>query len=117
MRTFSEHLGNDATTFGDALHTEVYGQPAVPPASPWLGAARPAKPLLDAAADNTGQQDASGDGPASAGESRALFVAAPGDSVPVRWWLVQSLGAWISAGRSGSCRRTDNRWRCCRTGR
>lgn len=92
MRTFSEHLGNDATTFGDALHADVYGQPAVPPASPWLGSARPAKPLLGAAADNTGQQDASGDGPASAGESRALFVAAPGDSVPVRWWLVQSLG-------------------------
>ncbi|HKW10498.1 MAG TPA: family 10 glycosylhydrolase [Gemmatimonadaceae bacterium] len=92
MRTLSAHLGTDAMTFGDLLHTEVYAQPALPPASPWLGAARPAKPLLGAAADNTGQQDANGDGPAAAGELRALFVAAPSDSVPVRWWLVQSLG-------------------------
>ncbi|HEY7233083.1 MAG TPA: family 10 glycosylhydrolase [Gemmatimonadaceae bacterium] len=91
MRTLSARLGGETTTFGDALHTEVYAQPALPPASPWLGAARPAKPLLGAA-DDTGQDDANGDGPDLASASRALFVAAPGDSVPVRWWLVQSLG-------------------------
>ncbi|MFI5228566.1 MAG: glycoside hydrolase family 10 protein [Gemmatimonadales bacterium] len=54
----------------------MYREPALVPAFPWLGAAVPAAPLVAAAGT---------DG------SAALSVA-PGDSVHVRWWLIQTLG-------------------------
>jgi uncharacterized lipoprotein YddW (UPF0748 family) len=94
LRTFGERLSaGDSTTFGDELRAEEYADPALPPASPWLGDARPAKPLLGfPEADPTLQNGNSGDGPATTEAARAVFVATPGDSVAVRWWMIQTLG-------------------------
>jgi uncharacterized lipoprotein YddW (UPF0748 family) len=61
--------------------SESYQERAIVPAYPWLGARVPAPPLVTLAA---------GDGPAA-------FTIAPGDSTPVRWWLIQTRGrdgAW-----------------------
>ena len=54
----------------------MYREPALVPAYPWLGAAAPAAPVV---------QSAGTDG------AKALSIA-PGDSVHVRWWLIQTLG-------------------------
>ena len=96
LRTFGEPLNGDSTTFGAALRNAVYAEPALPPASPWLGDAVPAPPQLGTpgAVEQAGSP-AAGDGPApnEYGSGRTLLRATPGDSVPVRWWLVQTLGA------------------------
>ena len=74
----------------DRLATELapeYQDRALVPAFPWLGSQAPAVPVLAASA---------GDGPA------ALTVT-PGDTIAVRWWLVQSRrlgGAWTTTLRS-----------------
>jgi len=85
---------DDSTTFGDELRATTYGSVALPPASPWLGSASPAKPLLAPADAEILQENGSGqDGSmSSATTTRAAFIAIPGDTVAVRWWLVQSLG-------------------------
>jgi uncharacterized lipoprotein YddW (UPF0748 family) len=62
----------------------VYREPALVPAFSGLGAAAPAAPRIDLVAPR---------GPAS-------YTIAPGDTVPVRWWLIQSRnpsGEWTSA--------------------
>jgi hypothetical protein len=90
MRTLLAPVAGDTTTFGAALRTAEYATPAVPPASPWLGDAAPATPRLLVPGDAV-QQGVSGDGVPSL-TSNALVTAAAGDSVPVRWWVVQTLG-------------------------
>jgi len=42
------------STFDEVLEREVYHQPALVPASPWLGRAQPSKPKLTAAASHPG---------------------------------------------------------------
>jgi hypothetical protein len=54
----------------------LYSERAIVPAFPWLGADAPATPVVDIVRDT---------GPAS-------FTIAPGDSVAVRWWLIQTRG-------------------------
>lgn len=96
MRTLLAPLEGDTTTFGAELRTTEYATPAVPPASPWLGDAAPAMPRLLVPGDAL-QQGAVGDGAPSL-TSNALVTVAAGDTVPVRWWVVQTLGI-------------DGRWR------
>ena len=99
LRAFSEYLNGDGTTFGDALRVAEYAAPALPPASPWLGAAAPAMPVLAPPTELGMQQGSASDDPIRPGSlTRAVLLASPGDTVPVRWWLVQTLG-------------TDDRWR------
>ena len=99
LRTFGEHLHGDSATFGDALRVAEYGEPALPPASTWLGAAAPAMPLLAPPSEGTVQQgSAIDDAVHPSSLTRAIVVASPGGAVAVRWWLVQTLG-------------TDERWR------
>lgn len=94
MRTLLSYVGSDTMTFGQSLRSTEYGIPALPPASPWLGGATPAAPRLMAPTDSAPQQ--LGDG-----EDRSRSLAAPGpvitviagDSLRVRWWVVQTLGA------------------------
>ncbi len=76
---------------GDLLRDDAYRTAAIPPASPWLGAAAPAAPLVTPVAE-----------PLSVSEvvhriegkaAPAVDVArAPGDTVNLRWWVVQLRG-------------------------
>jgi len=59
----------------DALETEVYAQPALIPASPWLGSGRPPKPALTVA-------EASG--------NRLRVIWAAGNASKPSLWLVQA---------------------------
>jgi uncharacterized lipoprotein YddW (UPF0748 family) len=95
LRTFRQRLSaGDSTTVGDELRAQEYADPALPPASPWLGDARPAKPVLGLPdADAALQNENSGDGPATTEAARAVLIATPGDSVGVRWWMIQTLGS------------------------
>jgi uncharacterized lipoprotein YddW (UPF0748 family) len=96
LGTFAMRLGGDSTTFGDALRAESYAEPALPPASPWLGDAEPAPPVLANPASTGIQQSgsAASDGPLpNDPPARMALTAVAGDSVPVRWWLVQTLDA------------------------
>ena len=73
----------DSDRLGKTL-SGLYAEPAIVPAFPWLGAKAPAPPLLEVVRDGA---------PAS-------FTIAPGDSVPVRWWLIQTRGRnglWTTA--------------------
>ena len=77
MSALFAHDGQLATE----LRGGAYREPALVPPFPWLGDAAPAAPRLATIA---------ADGPASVSMT-------PGDSVPVRWWLVQlrdSTGHW-----------------------
>ena len=68
-----------------------YVERALVPPFPWLGAQTPAVPVVSVS---------DGDGPAS-------VTITPGDSVSVRWWLVQSHssnGVWTSALRPANQR-------------
>jgi uncharacterized lipoprotein YddW (UPF0748 family) len=65
----------------------TYGERALVPAFPWLDATVPAAPLVTVVTV---------DGPTS-------FTIAPGDSTPVRWWLIQTRGRdgqWTTTLRS-----------------
>ena len=64
------------TTISRATLRRSYRERALVPASPWLVARAPAAPLVSVV--NT-------DGP-------ARFIVTPGDSVRVRWWLIQTRG-------------------------
>ncbi len=66
----------DNDRLGAGLASAMYQQRAMVPSFPWLGATVPAPPFLTVV---------SGDKPIS-------LSITPGDSVPVRWWLVQTLG-------------------------
>jgi hypothetical protein len=69
----------NTSAIGERLRTTVYTEPALFPAMPWLGGAPPAAPRV------------------SSTIVEAVEVA-PGDSVVVAWWMVQTLGI-------------DGRWR------
>ena len=78
--------GARAAALGERLASESYPTAAIPPASPWLGAAVPAMPRVVACADG------------------ALQVAA-GDTVTVRWWVAQwrdAAGRWQQQLRTGT---------------
>src|SRR5690348_15215600 len=92
LRTFARRLEGDTATFGDELRDEIYGEPALPPASPWLGDTTPAAPILGPSGRGVQQAGAPGDDLAEPPSAVALTVM-PGDSVAVRWWLVQTLGS------------------------
>jgi hypothetical protein len=97
LRAFTELVDGDTAVFGDELRAAVYGEPALPPASPWLGNASPAAPVLGAGPRVIEQTGSTGEA-APNDEPAVAFTATPGDTVPVRWWLVQTLGS-------------DGRWR------
>jgi uncharacterized lipoprotein YddW (UPF0748 family) len=84
------------SAFDEALEREVYGQPALVPAAPWLGTGRLVKPTLAAGNYGTG--------------SKATFSWTPGSSANAWLWLVQtrSDGDWRTeilpgARRSRAC--------------
>jgi uncharacterized lipoprotein YddW (UPF0748 family) len=78
-----------SNSIGESLRTSVYAEPALFPATPWLGSAPPAAPIV----------------------LRALGEAVevvPGDSIRVAWWMVQSLGTdgrWRMTLKRGTDRR------------
>jgi uncharacterized lipoprotein YddW (UPF0748 family) len=68
----------------DRLRGDVYATPAIVPAFPWLAGEAPAAPKVAISQ------------PAQASPMVELI---PGDSTPVRWWVVQSLrgdGTWTT---------------------
>lgn len=93
LRTFAQRLDGDTAAFGDELHEEIYREPALPPASPWLGDAAPAAPVLGAGPRDLEESGTLGDGVATDPSLVPAIVATPGDTVPVRWWLLQTLSA------------------------
>ena len=110
MRTLLAYVDNDTSTFGAELRATGYATPALPPASPWLGGAAPAEPKLVPSPDSSPTPAGDGDDrQRTVSLTSAPLVVTPGDSVPVRWWVVQTLGAdgrWsertlLARGRSG----------------
>ncbi len=71
---------------------DLYAAPALVPASPWLGARRPAAPLLELV-----------DGPAGDASLRIT----PGDATPVRFWTIRYYDGtdWYTAIIDGAARR------------
>jgi len=72
---------------GDRLGTDVasasYGERALVPAFPWLGASTPAPPVVTVIL----------------GDSASSFSVTPGDSTRVTWWLIQTHGRdgrWVT---------------------
>jgi uncharacterized lipoprotein YddW (UPF0748 family) len=77
------------TAIGEYLRTGVYAEPALWPATPWLGSKPPASPRVTQTI------------------LEGLDVA-PGDSTSVAWWAVQTLGTdgrWRTTIKRGSDRR------------
>ena len=72
-------------TVTNELARTVFGERAVPPASPWLDATAPARPLVTVS-ETTG----------AAGAREWTLALAPGDADAVRWWIVRWRvnGAW-----------------------
>ncbi len=80
-------LANAEGGLGDRLAASLYAAPALPPASPWLGATVPAAPRFAGCAGPTGPNDP------------GLLTVAPGDSTRVRWWLARwrdTRGGWTT---------------------
>jgi uncharacterized lipoprotein YddW (UPF0748 family) len=93
MRTLLAPMAGDTITFGAALRVAEYATPALPPASPWLGDARPAAPRLASVQDDSIAQIGDGDArPRTLSLTSSPLIATPGDSVAVRWWVVQTYG-------------------------
>lgn len=95
-------LANAAGGLGDQLAATLYADPALPPASPWLGAAVPAAPRFVGCAE-----------PGEANDLGALRVAA-GDSTTVRWWLTRwrdAHGGWTTRVLAGETRVISTRFR------
>jgi uncharacterized lipoprotein YddW (UPF0748 family) len=77
------------TAIGERLRTTVYSEPALWPATPWLGSRPPAPPRV-------AQTIVEG------------IDVAPGDSIHVAWWMVQALGTdgrWRTTIKHGTDRR------------
>ena len=72
----------NAAALADRLHTQLYAEPALVPASPWLSKTRPARPVVRLRTDS------------SSGEH--VVRLSPGDGRVVRWWTVRALdqGQW-----------------------
>ena len=98
--TLARWLDGDTATFGATLRAAAYPDAALPPSSPWLGAAVPAAPRLTLLEDTVLAPSRGGgasiDGTPS--EPRRVLSLTAGDTVAIRWWLVQRLGV-------------DGRWR------
>ena len=82
-----------ASALAGALERAIYTEPALVPASPWLGRARPAKPTLAASLPQ--------------GLDRLQLSWGPGRPEPVSHWLLQTraAGQWkteILPGNAGS---------------
>ena len=89
---------------GELLRHGVYREPAVPPASPWLGATPPARPQI---AESSSLLVRAIDAILPGKQAPTIDIA-PGDTVPVRWWVVQLQGAdgrWTTTIRPGTDRR------------
>ncbi len=85
-------LQGETGNVGDMLRADAYRTAAIPPASPWLGAAAPAAPVLTPVAEPLTVADVVRRVEGKA--APAVDVApAPGDTVPVRWWVVQLRGS------------------------
>ena len=67
----------NAAALADRLHAQLYAEPALIPASPWLSKRRPARPTVTVRAD-------------SATRDRVARLT-PGDSRVVTWWTVRVL--------------------------
>ncbi len=81
----------NGSAIGERLRTQSYAEPALVPATPWLGGAPPASPRVT---------------PVS-GTSLDL---APGDNVALAWWMIQtrtSDGRWRYALRRATEHRID----------
>ena len=66
------------------MMSDVYRERAIVPAFPWLGARAPASPSVSMIGDG----------------GSTSFTVAPGDSVRVRWWLIQTRGPdgkWVTS--------------------
>ncbi|HSJ13824.1 MAG TPA: family 10 glycosylhydrolase [Longimicrobiales bacterium] len=68
----------DRGGIGESLRARSYAEPALTPASPWLDARPPAAPRVRAI-------------PLEDAGSGMLVSIAAGDTVPVRWWVLQLL--------------------------
>jgi uncharacterized lipoprotein YddW (UPF0748 family) len=66
----------DQDALGSSLASGAYADRALVPAAPWLGDGQPAAPVINVIGS---------DGATS-------FTVTPGDSMTVRWWLVQAHG-------------------------
>ena len=79
----------NSSAIGEALRTSVYSEPALWPATPWLGGAPPAAPRVTQTI------------------LEGLDVV-PGDPTTVAWWMVQTLGTdgrWRMTLKPGTDRR------------
>jgi hypothetical protein len=72
----------NAAALADRLHTQLYAEPALVPASPWLSRTRPARPTVSLRADSA--------------TTDMIVRLTPGDTRRVAWWTVRVLseGAW-----------------------
>src|SRR5215211_854898 len=72
----------NAAALADRLRAQLYVEPALVPASPWLSAARPARPIVALRTDSA--------------TTEQVVRLRPGDGKPVAWWTVRVLadGAW-----------------------
>jgi uncharacterized lipoprotein YddW (UPF0748 family) len=79
----------NAAALADRLRTQLYTEPALVPASPWLGKTRPARPNVTVSVDSaTGEH---------------VVHLTPGDRRRVAWWTVRALDGdrwrtWILPG-------------------
>jgi hypothetical protein len=72
----------NAAALADRLHTQLYAEPALVPASPWLSRARPTRPAVSLRADTA--------------TTDMIVRLTPGDTRRVAWWTVRVLSesAW-----------------------
>jgi uncharacterized lipoprotein YddW (UPF0748 family) len=72
----------NAAALADRLRAQLYTEPALVPASPWLSSARPAIPIAALRTDSA--------------TTEHVVRLTPGDGKPVTWWTVRVLadGAW-----------------------
>ena len=79
-----------AAALADRLHAQLYAEPALVPASPWLSKTRPAAPVVRVATDS------------SSGEH--VVRLRPGSARKVVWWTVRTFDgtAWRSSVLPGS---------------
>jgi hypothetical protein len=72
----------NAAALADRLHTQLYAEPALVPASPWLSTARPGRPRVALITDSA--------------TCDQVVRLTPGNGKRVAWWTVRVLsdGAW-----------------------
>jgi uncharacterized lipoprotein YddW (UPF0748 family) len=78
-----------AAALADRLRTQLYAEPALVPASPWLGTTRPARPRVRVVVDSATREQ--------------VVRLTPGDARTVMWWTVRVLDGdrwrmWILPG-------------------